>query len=303
MKSHRIGVFYDGNFLLHASNYYNYIHPVKRRLSVSGLHQFILRRVAEEEHIDPMWCQITEAHYFRGRLNAAEAAQRGNQLYNDRVFDDILMAEGVHAHYLPLRNLQGKREERGIDVWLSLEVFELVMMQRFDTVVLIVADTDYVPLLRKLQAYGVRVMLLSWEFEYTNDEGVHMTTKTSHELLTMAAYPVGMHEVIECGLEQHNPLICDLFVPGDNNRSVQNEPSRQVSEILSLKNGFGFIRYPNNNLFFHSQDVIGDFYDLAVGDSVEFVIEQNAQKQDVAKCVKKIQDRGSSAEDNGSDKK
>ena len=278
MKSHRIGVFYDGNFLLHASNYYNYIHPVKRRLSVSG-------------------------HYFRGRLNAAEAAQRGNQLYNDRVFDDILMAEGVHAHYLPLRNLQGKREERGIDVWLSLEVFELVMMQRFDTVVLIVADTDYVPLLRKLQAYGVRVMLLSWEFEYTNDEGVHMTTKTSHELLTMAAYPVGMHEVIECGLEQHNPLICDLFVPGDNNRSVQNEPSRQVSEILSLKNGFGFIRYPNNNLFFHSQDVIGDFYDLAVGDSVEFVIEQNAQKQDVAKCVKKIQDRGSSAEDNGSDKK
>ena len=84
---------------------------------------------------------------------------------------------------------------------------------------------------------------------------------------------------------------------------MQNEPFRQVSEILSLKNGFGFIRYPNNNLFFHSQDVIGDFYDLAVGDSVEFVIEQNAQKQDVAKCVKKIQDRGSSEEDNGSDKK
>ena len=26
MKSHRIGIFYDGNFLLHASNYYNYIH-------------------------------------------------------------------------------------------------------------------------------------------------------------------------------------------------------------------------------------------------------------------------------------
>ena len=92
MRSHRIGVFYDGNFLLHASNYYNYIHPIKRRLSLSGLHRFILQRVAEEEQIDPMWCQITEAHYFRGRLNAAEAAQRGNQLYNDRVFDDILMS-------------------------------------------------------------------------------------------------------------------------------------------------------------------------------------------------------------------
>ena len=136
-------------------------------------------------------------------------------------------------------------------------------------------------------------MLLSWEFEYTNDEGVHMTTKTSHELLTMATYPVGMHDVIEQGLKQHNPLVCDLFVPCDSNRPVQNEPNRQVSEILSLKNGFGFIRYPNNNLFFHSQDVVGDFYDLSVGDSVEFTIEQNAQKQDVAKCVRKLLDVGS----------
>ena len=203
------------------------------------------------------------------------------------------VAEGIHAHYLPLRNLQGKREERGIDVWLSLEVFELVMMQRFDVVVLIVADTDYVPLLRKLQACGVRVMLLSWEFEYTNDEGVHMTTKTSHELLTMATYPVGMHDEIELGLEQHDPLVCDLFVPCEGSRSIQSEPSHQVSEILSLKNGFGFIRYPNNNLFFHSQDVIGDFNDLSVGDSVEFVIEQNAQKQDVAKCVRKLLNTGS----------
>ena len=48
----RIGVFYDGNFLLHASNYYNYIHPVKRRLSLGGLHSFIRHRVAEEEGIE-----------------------------------------------------------------------------------------------------------------------------------------------------------------------------------------------------------------------------------------------------------
>ena len=151
-ESRRIGIFYDGNFLLHASNYYNYIHHMKRRLSLGGLHRFIQHRVAEEEGVEPLQCQIAEAHYFRGRLNAADAAQRGNQLYNDRVFDDILMAEGIHPHYLPLRNLLGKREERGIDVWLSLEAFELVMMRRLDIVVLIVADTDYTPLLRKLMS-------------------------------------------------------------------------------------------------------------------------------------------------------
>ncbi len=283
----RIGVFYDGNFLLHASNYYNYIHPVKRRLSLGGLHNFIRHRVAEEEGIEPSKCQIAQAHYFRGRLNAAEAAQRGNQLYNDRVFDDILMSEGIQPHYLPLRNLQGKKEERGIDVWLSLEAYELAMTGRIDTVVLIVSDTDYTPLMRKLTGLGLRIMLLSWEFEYVNDDGVKMVTKTSHELLSLATYPVAMHDVINYGVQQNNPLISEMFVAPDPSRQAR-EQTFETSEILSLKNGFGFIKYPNNNLFFHYQDVVGEFADLNVGDPVEFTIEQNQQKQDVAKNVRKL---------------
>ena len=283
----RIGVFYDGNFLLHASNYYNYIHPVKRRLSLGGLHNFIRHRVAEEEGIEPSKCQIAQAHYFRGRLNAAEAAQRGNQLYNDRVFDDILMSEGIQPHYLPLRNLQGKKEERGIDVWLSLEAYELAMTGRIDTVVLIVSDTDYTPLMRKLTGLGLRIMLLSWEFEYVNDDGVKMVTKTSHELLSLATYPVAMHDVINYGVQQDNPLISEMFVAPDPSRQAR-EQTFETSEILSLKNGFGFIKYPNNNLFFHYQDVVGEFADLNVGYPVEFTIEQNQQKQDVAKNVRKL---------------
>ena len=283
----RIGVFYDGNFLLHASNYYNYIHPVKRRLSLGGLHNFIRHRVAEEEGIEPSKCQIAQAHYFRGRLNAAEAAQRGNQLYNDRVFDDILMSEGIQPHYLPLRNLQGKKEERGIDVWLSLEAYELAMTGRIDTVVLIVSDTDYTPLMRKLTGLGLRIMLLSWEFEYVNDDGVKMVTKTSHELLSLATYPVAMHDVINYGVQQNNPLISEMFVAPDPSRQAR-EQTFETSEILSLKTGFGFIKYPTNNLFFHYQDVVGEFADLNVGDPVEFTIEQNQQKQDVAKNVRKL---------------
>lgn len=310
----KIGVFYDGNFLLHASNYYNYIHPQRRRLSLNGLHDFICQRVAEEEGIDPKRCRVCEAHYFRGRLNAADAAQRGSQLYHDRVFDDILMSEGVHTHYLPLRNIYGRKEERGTDVWLSLEVFEMALQGKIDIAVLVVADTDYVPLVRKLIAMGVRVMLIGWEFEYTNDEGTRIVTKTSHELLNLAHYPVPMQEVIDCGLRQNNLLIMNLFVQNSDsrqgtenddrdgseddytarNRSGADEADREpgaryTSQILSLKNGYGFIKYPNNNLFFHSLDVIdGDFSELAPGDEVEFSIDKNDQGQDVAKQVKRL---------------
>lgn len=288
----RVGVFYDGNFLLHASNYYNYVHPQRSRLSISGLHSFIEKRVANEESVDPKRCRISEAHYFRGRINAAEASQRGNQLYNDRVFEDILMAENIQTHYLPLRNYQGKKEERGINVWLSLEVLELAMSGLMDVAVLIISDTDYAPLLRKLIARGIRVMLIAWEFDFTNDEGTKVVTKTSHELLQMATYPILMHEEIEKGLKKKSSEISTLFVAADQTKEEEFVPRStgelQVSEILSIKNGFGFVKYPNNNLFFHQLDVIGDFLDLSPGDTVEFIIEKNQLKQDVAKNVRKI---------------
>lgn len=291
----RLGVFYDGNFLLHTSNYYNYIHPQHRRLSISGLHSFIKNNVAKTGIAGGNQCQIVEAHYFRGRISAAEAAQRGNQLYNDRVFEDILMAEGIQTHYLPLRNFMGKKEERGIDVWLSLEVLEFALKDRIDMAVLIISDTDYVPLLRKLNSLGMKTMLLSWEFDYVNDDGIKMVTKTSHELLQLASHPIPMHDVIEEGLEDGDEEVISLFVENDSasreEAEYDDEPGEPVierSEILSIKNGFGFVKYPNNNLYFHSMDVIGDFYDLAPGDPVEFTIEKNAQRQDVAKNVRKL---------------
>jgi uncharacterized LabA/DUF88 family protein/cold shock CspA family protein len=212
----RIGVFYDGNYFLHVSNYYNYTHERRSRLAISGLHEFIRRQVATEEKTDRRLCQIVDAHYFRGRLNAHEANQRGNQLFYDRLFDDILMSEGVVTHYLPVKTFQGYRQEKGVDVWMALEAFELTQYKHFDVVVLITADGDYVPLIRKLNTLGARVMVLSWDFDYHNDQGERMITRTSQDLLEEVSYPVAMHEVIESGLRKNELVVQNLFVKQAN---------------------------------------------------------------------------------------
>lgn len=290
----KIGVFYDGNFLLHSSNYYNYVHPEKSRLSINGFHKFISDRVAKELGRDVRDCMITQTHYFRGRLNASDAASRDSQLYNDRVFDDILMAEGIHTHYLPLRNVQGRKEEKGINVWLSLEVFHAALKSEIDIAVLIVADTDYAPMIRKVQAEGVPAMVIGWEFEYTLDNGQHMVTRMSQELISLAAHTVAMHEEIERGLLSGDPMVKGLFVNLGESQAAASENERETDmevetgEIMSLKKGFGFIKYPNNNLFFHGLDVEGNFADLQEGDMVEFTTEKNQQGQYVAKSVRKI---------------
>jgi uncharacterized LabA/DUF88 family protein/cold shock CspA family protein len=294
-KLTRIGVFYDGNYFLKVSNYYNYEHQRKARISLEGLHNFIRNQVAKEENVDVKLCQVVDAHYFRGRLSAYDAKEL-NKLYNDRIFDDILMNEGVITHYLPLRSRSGKKEEKGIDVWLALEAYELAMYKKFSVVVLIACDGDYVPLIRKLNTLGSRVMVLNWDFKYIDEKGEVRETRTSQELLDEVTYPIAMHELIDSRVMKNDLLINNIFVAPEAFSAVKPVYKPPVagdngiftSTIINLKNGYGFIVAPPNNLYFSYEDLSeGDFNDLKDGDTVEYVVGKNV-RGDCAKHVRKI---------------
>lgn len=289
----RIGVFYDGNYFLHVSNYYNYFHERRRRISIAGLHHFIRQQIAEQMAVDVSLCHVVDAHYFRGRMSAYEASQRGNQLYNDRLFDDVLMSEGVVTHYLPLRTRAGRKEEKGIDVWLALEALELTWMKKYDVLVLITSDGDFVPLIRKVNTLGTRVMVLSWEFEYTDDTGREIVTRTSQDLLEEVTYPVAMHDVIDSREPGRDSTVAQLFVAQESApkmyTGIVEIGDVKHSRTLNMKSGYGFVAYPPNNLFFHYQDVIeGDFNEIRDGDYVQFTVDINDKGNEVAKNVKKV---------------
>ena len=299
----KIGVFYDGNYFYHVSNYYNYVHQRKARISIKGLHDFVRYKVSELEGggANIAHCQIVDAHYFRGRLSAAEASNKSNQLYYDRVFDDILMSEGVTTHYLPLRGIGSRKTEKGVDVWLALEAFEQCMYKKFDVVVLIAADGDYVPLIRKVNSLGTRVMVLSWEFEFVDDFGNNRSTRTSQDLLEEVTYPIAMHTMIDNRATRDTYAVNKLFVPkpptgktkeeGETETESKDENGFHSSTIFSLKEGYGFIAYPPNNLFFHYSEVENvDFNDLRIGDPVQFRIGVNEETgQDIAIDVKLVE--------------
>ncbi len=301
-KLTRVGVFYDGNYFLHVSNFYNYNHDRKRRISIAGLHDFIKAKVAEEENTEAHLCSIVEAKYFRGRLSAKSAKEKDNRLYYDRVFSDILMSEFVQSQHLPLRSSYGRLEERGIDVLLAVEAMALAGLDQIDVLVLIASDGDYVPLVRKLPALGVRTMILSWNFEFEEDGGRMSVTRVSQDLLNWSTYPVDMTSIIDDPLEDEEPLVDELFVSHDSRHEEYREDyetSRvaeevvygddeepQTSEVMSLKNGFGFINWPDNNLFFYHGDVEGvDFKALRIGDMVTFTIAENDRGENIAKRV------------------
>lgn len=224
----RIGVFYDGNFFNIVSNYYNYHHPISSRLSIRGIHEFIRKRVAREEGMDPRLCQIIDVHYFRGRLSTDEINDVG-RLMGERHFDDVLIREGVITHYLPIGP---SGTEKGIDVWFALEAYELSIYKRFDVCVLIAGDSDYVPLARKLNTLGTRVMVIGWDFEYTDDAGRTRTTKTSVNLLDEVTYPVLLSSIIED--KSQKEVLREIFLPRREHAPPPvPQPEREASPPLA----------------------------------------------------------------------
>lgn len=294
----KIGIFYDGGFFHHISNYYRYAHPRKQRISIPGLHDYVRERIAALEGVAPRCAHVVDSHFFRGRFSAQQTLAR-EKLYSERLFDDVLMNEGVTTHYLPIQG----NSEQGIDVWLSLEAYEMTLLRGYDILVLIAGDSDFVPLARKVISRGTRVMLLGWNFEYTDDVGTLRQTTTSIRLINEVTYPVMMQDVMN---DASDGSVKQLFVDqGISAREEINKPAtapaaegaaapapaapseRLKGIICTVKEGFGFIKCPQfpNNVFFHFSALQNcDFDEIMEGDLVLFSVEQR-EKGPVAKDV------------------
>jgi len=227
----KIGIYYDGYYFYKVSNYYKFDHSRQARISVSGLHTFILNEVSARLNVDVELCKIVEANYFRGR---ALKSNNEKAIIGERYFEDALTKEGINLHYLPLvRGSNNDLKEKGIDVSLSLNAYKKAAAKAFDIFVLIAGDGDYLPLVRELQAMGtipIDVMLLSWDFECTNGE----VTMTSQDLLEEVKYPLQMASVIDDRLNLKNPVIAGLFETRQiEPPNVQPEPRAVQANIAA----------------------------------------------------------------------
>lgn len=284
----RIAVFYDATYFFKVSNYYLYQHERRARLSFKGLHEFIVSEVAKSEGMDTRHCQIVDAAYFRGRLTAQQA-QDQDKLYSDRLFEDVLMRANVTMFQRHLKTKHdGGLEEKGIDVWLALEAYEMASLKKYDVCVLVAGDGDFVPLVNKLNTLGSRVMLIAWDFSYERD-GRTIITHTSTDLIDRVNYPIMMDTEIDARERRKDPLIDGIFMekisaPTAPDRSPQNatvmDGTRRNGEVVNFfpEKGFGFIKPDGGgeNHFFHISDLDDiDHKEICAGLKVVFLAGRN----------------------------
>ena len=245
----RIGVFYDGSYFAHVSDYYLHHHERHARISIHGLHAFIREEVGKLEQVHPRYCRIVEAHYFRGRFSADDARRHDSQrsdgdstLYRERKFEDALIKAGVKPHFLPIFSSSDGRppREKGIDVWLALEAFDLARAKDLNIVVLVSGDGDYVPLVRKLNGLGTRVMAVAWDFA-TERVG---TTRVAQSLIDEVTYPLMMSSIIDDRARRNDKVVENLFISRTPNAGAQ-QPLPLDSTVEERNRGTGGPRVSN----------------------------------------------------------
>ncbi len=206
----RIGCFYDGAFFVRVSNFYKHYHGRRAYLNFTGLQELFRQTVAAKEQIDPAMCQVVQSHFFRGRFSL-QAAKTADALEADRFFDQLLMYAGILTHYYPMNETVSPPQEQGIDVWLALEAYDLAARDTFDVVVLFVSDQDFLPLIRKLHGIRAKVLLVSVEINYQDNQGTDRFLVTSHQLMHEASYRLDLSGEVEKSQKNPNPLIENLF--------------------------------------------------------------------------------------------
>ena len=247
----RIGVFYDGSYFAHVSDYYLHHHERHARISIHGLHAFIREEVGKLEQAHPRYCRIVEAHYFRGRFSADDARRHDGQrsdgdstLYRERKFEDALIKAGVKPHFLPIFSSSDGRppREKGIDVWLALEAFDLARAKDINVVVLVSGDGDYVPLVRKLNGLGARVMAVAWDFA-TERVG---TKRVAQSLIDEVTYPLMMNSIIDDRARRNDKVVENLFISRTPNAGAQ-QPLPLDSTVEERNRGTGGPRVSNRS--------------------------------------------------------
>lgn len=288
----RIAFFYDGNFFIHASLRFATVHPIRQRLDLEGFENYLALEAAKalgsSRHL------ISERHFFRGKPLGGAPSSGGH-------LEDALLLRGYTVHQLPLLGDAEKGYvEKGVDVALAVEALAGAADRRFDVLVLVAGDGDFIPLVRKLRTYGVPTVLPFFDLP-APQEG-HQETRTSKALAKECHWVVDMGAVAESAIRSGDRLAGQVFgirplSLGEVNEFYSNEGlvmEGVISRIFPTGTGGRIlVEDTGEDLFFPIQEVAEGTGELQVGDRVRFLRVPNrhpaAKEPYMAARVEKVE--------------
>ncbi len=159
--------------------------------------------------------------------------QEGTISFSINAFFDALMYANIVTHYLPICKIRNTAFKKGINVWFALEAFELAVLKRFSVVVLITGDGDHLPLIRKLNTIGTRVLLLWWDIDFPASSN-ESPIRTSNSIINEATCELNMFDICRSTSKKQSPLIDNIFIEPTGN-DEEDESIKQTHSVNEAK--------------------------------------------------------------------
>lgn len=217
----RIAVYIEGAYFTKINMYYRYYNPIKSSMTFNGLFDFFKSEIALGFNIPYADCTICDSQWYRGRFSTAqiekkyyEDSARLKQFSNERKMSDLFMYQGIKQNYYPVQinPKTGQASDSIVSMYLLADVMDAAFRDEFDAVILLLGDVSYIPLVKKLNKLGKKVILPVWNFEYTDQEsGSTQTTRSSQTLVNEASYSIFMDELLSDSNEESEKLIKMIF--------------------------------------------------------------------------------------------
>ncbi|MDR2807598.1 MAG: NYN domain-containing protein [Spirochaetaceae bacterium] len=197
----KIGLFFDGRYFYIM---YNYYYKQYKTLNIDKFIDFIRYEISSELKISMDQCEINDIHFFIGGIAREES---------EKHLEEALMKAriGNNIHRSALRqNTKGFYQEKGVDVNLALEAQEGALHKKYDILVLVTGDSDFVPLVSKIKELNIPVYGVCWDNSETD-------TQAHQDFLDTVTKAWLMNERLESRTDK-NPFVSDIL----QSRNVQS---------------------------------------------------------------------------------
>ncbi len=136
----RVAVFIDGGNMFHATN------ALKLKINYRRLVE-ILRK--------DRW--LLRAYFYTGIPSGDLPKEVREQLRRQQGFLNELQNAGIKVKTIPLKKTPEGYIEKGIDILIATDMISLAYKDAYDTAILVSGDSDFIPVVEKVQEIGKRV--------------------------------------------------------------------------------------------------------------------------------------------------
>lgn len=102
---------------------------------------------------------LDKVYYFTAYANK-HIDYNGGKARHKIYINDFLVDFDVEAIFGMFNTFEGKTREKQTDINIALQIYEDAIYDRFDKAILVSADTDFIPAIRKVKNLGKEVLLL-----------------------------------------------------------------------------------------------------------------------------------------------